>query len=64
MCLENLALSKELAKSSEETYFIIQDSFESALKRVEYFYPTGPISREQVRLDQDIEDKKVVSLMD
>lgn len=44
MPLENLALSKELAKSLEKSYFIAQDSFESVLKHLEYFHPTGPIS--------------------
>lgn len=51
-CLENLALSKELAKSLEEIYFTAQDTFETALKQVGYFYPTRLISRVQVRLDQ------------
>lgn len=46
MHLENLALSKDYAKSLEESYFINKDSFESTLKRVEHFYPIRSISWE------------------
>lgn len=44
MHLENLALSKNLYKSLEESYSITQDPFEYTLKKVEHFYPTGLIS--------------------
>lgn len=51
MRLKNLSLSKEYAKSLEESYSIAHNSFEFFLEQVKYFYPTGPISRELVRSD-------------
>lgn len=41
MCLENLALFKELAKSLEEIYFITYTSFEIYLKHVKNSIPLG-----------------------
>lgn len=64
MCQENLDLSKELAKSLQEGFFVIEDSFESALKQVRYFYPDVHISQDRVHISQAIEDGKMVSLMD
>lgn len=51
-------------KSHSKSYYIAHDSFDNALKQVEHFYPIGPISREKVRIDQVIKDKKLVSLVD
>lgn len=64
MLLENFALYKDLAKYFEKSYSIYKDFFESSLKKEDHFYPTRLISWEQVRLDQDIKDKEVVSLVD
>lgn len=53
-----------IMKSHSKSYYIPHDSFDNALKQVEHFYHIGPISREKVRIDQVIKDKKLVSLVD
>lgn len=62
MLLKNLILTNKYAESVEESYSVAHDSFENALYKVEYFYPTMHISREQVCHDQIMENEKLVSL--
>lgn len=62
MCEETLSLYKELTKSLQEGFSIVDNAFESALKKVKYFYLTGPISRDRVRLNKFIKDRHVVYL--
>lgn len=64
MHLKNLSLAKEYAKSLEKNYFITCDPFKSDLQQVEYFYPTRPISRDQVLINQMMEDKNQVFMAD
>lgn len=40
----SLSLSKELSKSLQNGFSIVEDDFESVFKQVEYFYSTSLIS--------------------
>lgn len=47
----NLELSKKLAKSLKYRFSIIEDTFESSLKQMEFYDLTMPNSRDWVRLN-------------
>lgn len=63
MCEENFSLCKKLPKLLEDGLSWMRISYIS-LKQVEYFYPTKPISRERVCMNQIIKDEQMACLED